>query len=97
MKLPKKLRLAMKQYYENRKMQDQKKWDKQADLQNIIDALPKNCTYFQACAGTFWITWKRPRIQTQHNEQNYWRCKLLSRKQNGEWVKVTRKSSKSRG
>lgn len=92
MKLPKKLRLAMKQYYSNRKQG--KGWDKQADLKNIVDTLPKNCTDFQACAGTFWITWKRPRIQTQHNEQNYWRCKLLCRKQGKEWVRVIERSRK---
>lgn len=31
-----------------------RKWDKQADLDRITKALPKDMSY-QACAGTFWF------------------------------------------
>ena len=79
MKLPMKLKQAMKTYYANREQQCEKKWDKQKDLNAIFDARPKNCTRIQAVAGTFWLDWQRPRLQTTHDETNYWTCKVLWR------------------
>jgi len=89
--ISKKLREAMKQYFRNRKNQKEVKWDKQADLQGITDALPKNCTNAQYTAGTFWLTWKSPRIQTTHSEKNYWCGKILALwdRKGKEWVKVS--------
>lgn len=78
----------MKRYYDNRR--DASKgdtWDKQADLKNLFDILMTTRGFgrIQASAGTFWISWKRG-IQTTHDEKNYWKCKILSRKQkDGTW------------
>lgn len=79
MKVSKKLRTAFKQYYDNRNRQSEVKWDKQADLENIERSLPKRCMCFQATAGTFWLTWSSPKIQTTHSEGNYWCGKVLAR------------------
>ncbi len=90
MKLSKKVRAAFRKYYLNRKEMNHRFWDKQADLETIFCALPKNCIYRQAIAGTFWLTWKSPRIQTVHSENNWWTCKVLNRLKNGKWVKATK-------
>ena len=88
-KLSKQTRAAFKRYYDNRRDQGATGvWNKEADLDNIFDSLPKNCIYYQACAGTFWLTWKRPAVQTTHDEVNYWCCKVLSRRKKGVWKHV---------
>ena len=79
MKIPRNVIDAMRRYYENWKQQAEKKWDKLSDLKNIQASLPKNCYYFQAMAGTFWLSWKHPKIQTTHNDKNYWCGKILAR------------------
>ena len=78
-KLTLKLKRAFKKYYTNRKNCKKIKWDKMADLNNIKEALPYNCVYFKAIAGTFWLTWKNPRVQTTHNNKNYWTGKVLAK------------------
>jgi len=101
MRIPKKVVAAMRQYYQNRRLSKEwvgsnhesgKPWDKAADLKAIENALPKNCCYFEACVGTFWLTWRRPRIQTVHSEKNYWTGKVLARfdPKKRAWVKVTK-------
>jgi hypothetical protein len=85
-RLSKKLREAFRRYYHNWRHQKTVKWDKQADFENIENLLPKNCVWLQAIAGTFWLTWRRPRIQTTHDEKNYWCCKILARLRKGKWV-----------
>ncbi len=84
MKISRKLRAAFKRYYGNRKKQADQKWDKQGDIDNISSTLPKGC-HLQACAGTFWLTWQRPRIQTVHSEKNYWTGKVRATKAKGKW------------
>jgi hypothetical protein len=78
----------MKRYYDNRRKHNEcgQKWDKSADLQNIFSQLPKNCVSCEAIAGTFFMTWRRPRIQTEHSETNYWACKIRLLKVKGKWV-----------
>ena len=92
MNLSPKLKAAIKRYYDNRGRQRRTgiTWDKMADLKNICASRPKNCTRVEACAGTFWLTWKRPRIVTIHDENNYWTCKVYARKVKGEWVNTKR-------
>lgn len=90
MKLSRKVKAGFKRYYRNRKNMKHESWDKEADLKAIFGALPKNCVHRQASAGTFWLTWKRPRIQTVHSEHNWWTCKVLTRLKKGKWVKVTK-------
>ena len=89
-RLPKKLKEAFRAYYRNRKdcKNQGKKWDKTADLKRIFEALPKSCVYAEASAGTFWLTWKRPAIQTTHSEANWWTMKILTRKVKATWVPV---------
>ena len=77
-KLSKKTRAAFKQYYTNRKAQNRRQWDKRVDIQNIFRSLPKNCVYMEACAGTFFFTWGRPRIMTRHDRKNYWCSKIAA-------------------
>lgn len=90
MTISKKLKAAMRAYYQHRKNQKNGKWNKQADLDAITAALPKNCVFAQYSAGTFWLTWERPRIQTTHSEKNYWCCKVLARwnKKKKDWITV---------
>ncbi len=90
----------MRAYYQGRKegkanVDAGKKsgWNKLACLKAIEAALPKNVTHFQACAGTFWITWRlrhRQRVQTVHSQKNYWTCKVMGRWdiKKKEWVNV---------
>jgi hypothetical protein len=86
MKISVKLRAAFRRYYTNRKAQHERKWNKQADIKNIASAMGRNWTRWEACAGTFWIWWKRPRIQTIHTEFNYWTGKIVARKKGKRWV-----------
>lgn len=103
MRLPAKLAEAMKRYYDNRQagsngVATNKKWDKQADLEHIMACLPKGASNFQAIAGTFWIAWPRLGIQTQHREDDYLECRLLSRKQyDGTWKEVKNSSPQDVG
>lgn len=88
-RLSKKLSAAMRNYYQNRKKaQVSKKWDKQADIEAIIELLPSECSYFSATAGTFFLTWKSLGIQTTHSENNYWCCKILARfnEKKQDWI-----------
>lgn len=88
MQLSKKARKAFRRYYRNRRNQKIVEWDKQTDLTLIHNSLTKNCVRMQASAGTFWLTWKTPRIQTTHSESNYWCCKVLARYCCGKWETV---------
>ena len=76
MRISKKLKSALKRYYDNWKAQAVKRWDKQADIENIIKNLGKNIIRYQIMAGTFWFIWKNGK-QTTHNHKNYWCCKKL--------------------
>ena len=80
-RVPVDLRAAFRRYYANRKVQATKRWDKRADLENIFSVLKRTRGYrcVQACAGTFWITWKDG-VQTSHEQRNYWTPKIIWRK-----------------
>jgi hypothetical protein len=82
--LTKKLKDAWRRYFINCKMQDRKKWNKLSDLRHIEKCLPKSVLHVHACAGTFWLTW-RSGVQTEHNEKNYWKGKIVS-VLDKEWV-----------
>jgi hypothetical protein len=94
-KLTNKLKEAFKRYYRNRNRMRNKeegfKWNKDADLDNIFNSLPAKCVYIQASAGTFWLTWKHPKIQTMHKESNWWTMKVLARydKKTKKWIRQT--------
>jgi len=83
MKLPPKVKAAIKRYFDNRNVMrfHGQPWDKKADLDNLMAILMKTKGFgnLQAVAGTFWISWKNG-IQTTHSEKNYWTCKVLSRR-----------------
>jgi len=87
LKISKRLREAFRQYYQNRAQQGVIKWNKPRDIKNIEYALPKNCTGFEACAGTFWLHWKSPRVETVHSKKNYWCGKVIARRKKGKWIK----------
>lgn len=83
-----KMRKAMKRYYDNCKNQKNKKWDKQADLDNVFQSLPKSTTRCEATAGLF-LVWWRNGIQTAHLSSNYWRgCIVTRKRKNGLWYQV---------
>ena len=83
-RITKRLKNAFKQYYTNRTLAKRgiARWNKQSDLKNIFSMLPRSAGY-QACAGTFWICWNG-RIQTTHNENNYWIGRVIWTKEKGE-------------
>ena len=98
------LRAAFKEYYEkrnisNKSYEEEKKnphlvkaipWDKEEATKKILKAFRKHkqAGNFQRCAGTFWLTWTCG-IQTTHDEDNYWKGKILSRRQkDGTWKMV---------
>ena len=63
---------AMAAYYQNRSQCATRKWDKCGDLKKIWGVLRKNgAQRFEACAGTFWVTWSKG-VTTEHTEGDYW-------------------------
>lgn len=84
-----KLRIAFKEYYEKRDLQNKEAipWDKEESINKILKAFRqhKQAGRFEACAGTFWLTW-RCGVQTTHDETNYWCGKIFTRRQkDGKW------------
>jgi hypothetical protein len=88
MKIPEAIAEAFKNYYYNCSIQKLKKWDKDADLRRFWKAAKEHCTCFEAIAGTFWLTWKRPRIVTRHDPSNWWLAKVVKRYRKGKWIDV---------
>lgn len=85
---------AMARYYSHRDAAHSGvKWDKDADLAAINRAgIEAGATRFEACAGTFWFVWKRPAVQTKHNEASIDGI-VIKRKVRGVWKEVQEKSA----
>ena len=88
-----KIRGAMRRYYVHRAAQGTRPWDKQGDLDFLFKALQRSKWYrsCHTCAGTFFVVWgqhKDEGVQTRHDEDNYWRGRVISRFVGGRWVEV---------
>ncbi len=80
-RLTKRLRAAIRAYYDGWRGKADGKWDKQACLNTIRDTAfsqrPK-IVGITACAGTFWFRWASG-LLTEHNHRNWWTYKRCTR------------------